>query len=90
MRLDLPPAGVLQPNDAHDPLRYYYHPLLGWVYRHRLELGLALLPPGGRRVLEVGVGSGVLIPTLTARYAGYTGIDLTLAAGLEQLVAPGC
>ncbi len=90
MRLDLPPAGVLQPNDAHDPLRYYYHPLLGWVYRHRLELGLAMLPPGGRRVLEVGVGSGVLIPTLTARYAEYTGIDLTLAAGLQPLVAPGC
>jgi SAM-dependent methyltransferase len=81
---------VLQPNDAHDPLHYYYHPLLGWVYRHRLALGLALLPPGGRRVLEVGVGSGVLVPTLTASYAEYTGIDLTLATGLDRLVAPGC
>jgi SAM-dependent methyltransferase len=90
VRLDLPPQGVLQPNDAHDPLRYYYHPLLGWAYRHRLALGLALLPPGGRRVLEVGVGSGVLVPTLTASYAEYTGIDLTLAAGLDRLVAPGC
>jgi Methyltransferase domain len=90
VRLDLPPEGVLQPNDAHDPLRYYYHPWLGRVYRHRLEMGLALLPPGGRRVLEVGVGSGVLVPTLTALYAEYTGIDLTLAAGLERLVARGC
>lgn len=88
--LALPPKGVLRPNDAHDPLPFYYHPLLGWLYRHRLQMGLDLLPPGGRRVLEVGVGSGVLVPTLTARYAEYTGTDLTLAEGLDAHVAPGC
>ena len=90
LRLDLPPQGVLRPNDAHDPLPYYYHPWVGWLYRHRLQMGLDLLPPGGARVLEVGVGSGVLVPTLTRRYAEYTGTDLTLAAGLDALVAPGC
>jgi SAM-dependent methyltransferase len=89
-RLDLPPEGTLRPNDAHDPLPYYYHPLLGWVYRHRLQMGLDLLPPGGTRVLEIGVGSGVLVPTLTARYAEYTGTDLTLVPGLEAHVAEGC
>ena len=41
-------------------------------------------------MLEVGVGSGVLVPTLTRSYAEYTGTDLTLASGLEALVAPGC
>jgi SAM-dependent methyltransferase len=81
---------VLQPNDAHDPLHFYYHRWIGWLYRHRLDLGLALLPEGGVRVLEVGVGSGVLVPTLTARYAEYTGTDLTLAPGLSAHVAPGC
>ncbi len=86
----LPPRGTLQPNDAHDPLPYYYHPWVGWLYRHRLQMGLDLLPSGGRRVLEIGVGSGVLVPTLTRRYAEYTGTDLTLAAGLHALVAPGC
>ncbi|HVV52323.1 MAG TPA: methyltransferase domain-containing protein [Polyangia bacterium] len=93
MRLELPPRGVLQPNDADDPLPYYYHPWVGWLYRHRLQMGLDFLPdrPGGRgRVLEVGVGSGVLVPTLTRHYAEYTGTDLTLAPGLEALVAPGC
>ena len=30
--------------------------------------GSNLLPAGGKRVLEVGVGSGVLVPTLTRRY----------------------
>jgi hypothetical protein len=90
LRFDLPPRGVLVPNDAHDPLPYYYHPWVGWLYRHRLQLGLDLLPPAGDRVLEVGVGSGVLVPTLTRRYPRYTGTDLTLAAGLDKLVAPGC
>ena len=90
LRLDLPPRGVLRPNDAHDPLPYYYHPAVGWLYRHRLQMGLDLLPAGGRRVLEVGVGSGVLVRTLTARYPEYTGTDLTLAPGLDALCAPGC
>ncbi|HTA21527.1 MAG TPA: class I SAM-dependent methyltransferase, partial [Polyangia bacterium] len=81
---------MLRPNDAHDPLPYYYHPWVGWLYRHRLQMGLDLLPSGGRRVLEIGVGSGVLVPTLTARYPEYTGTDLTLAPGLAAHVAPGC
>ena len=90
IRLDLPPRGVLKPNDGDDPLPYYYHPWIGWLYRHRLQMGLDLLPPGGQRILEVGVGSGVLVPTLTKLYAEYTGTDLTLAPDLDALVAPGC
>ena len=88
--LQLPPKGVLRPNDENDPLPYYYNPWVGWLYRHRLQMGLDLLPRGGTRVLEIGVGSGVLVPTLTRRYREYTGTDLTLASGLEALVAPGC
>jgi SAM-dependent methyltransferase len=93
VRLDLPPRGVLKPNDAVDPLPYYYNPWIGWLYRHRLQMGLDLLPDprsSRQRVLEVGVGSGVLVPTLTKHYAEYTGTDLTLAPGLDALVAPGC
>src|SRR5262249_26930564 len=44
-------------NDS-DPLRFYYWPVLGKLYRRRVELCLELLP-GGERVLEVGFGSGV-------------------------------
>jgi hypothetical protein len=87
---ELPPLGTLHPNDAHDPLPYYYHRWLGWLYRHRLQMGLSMLPDEGTRVLEIGVGSGILVPTLTRRYAEYTGTDLTLAHGLDALVAPGC
>jgi SAM-dependent methyltransferase len=90
MRLELPPEGVLRPNNDVDPLPYYYNRWVGWLYRHRLQMGLDLLPDTGARVLEIGVGSGVLVPTLTKRYAEYTGTDLTLAGGLDRLVAPGC
>jgi 2-polyprenyl-3-methyl-5-hydroxy-6-metoxy-1,4-benzoquinol methylase len=90
MKLVLPPPGTLQPNNRHDPLPYYYRPLTGRLFRLRLQLGLDLLPAAGQRVLEVGVGSGVLVPTLTAHFPSYTGTDLELAGGLEALVAPGC
>ena len=90
MRFELPTPGTLTPNDAVDPLPYYYHPWVGWLYRHRLQMGLDLLPVGGRCVLEIGVGSGVLVPTLTKHYTEYTGTDLTLARGLDALVAAGC
>jgi 2-polyprenyl-3-methyl-5-hydroxy-6-metoxy-1,4-benzoquinol methylase len=90
LRFDLPPRGRLRPNDDGDPLPYYYRPGLGWIYRHRLQMGLDLLPPGGARMLEVGVGSGILVPTLTAAYPEYLGTDLVLAPGLSELVAPGC
>jgi SAM-dependent methyltransferase len=90
MRLALPAAGTLKPNNEHDPLPYYYRPLVGWLYRKRLQMALDLVPPGGKRVLEVGVGSGILVPTLTAHFPAYTGADLVLADGLSPLVAPGC
>jgi SAM-dependent methyltransferase len=84
------PAENLSPNNADDPLPYYYNRWIGWLFRHRLQMGLSLLPEGGSRLLEVGVGSGILVPTLTRRYAEYTGTDLELARGLEQLVRSGC
>ena len=90
LRFKLPTKGSLKPNDERDPVWYYYHRWVGWLYRYRLQMGLNLLPNGGDRVLEVGVGSGVLVPTLTARYREYTGTDLLLAPGLESLVAPTC
>jgi len=92
MRLALPPKGALVPNDENDPLPYYYRPLTGWLYRKRLTMALALLPPrtSKQHVLEVGVGSGILVPTLSAAFATYTGTDLVLAQGLDRLVAPTC
>jgi 2-polyprenyl-3-methyl-5-hydroxy-6-metoxy-1,4-benzoquinol methylase len=53
-------------------------------------MGLDLLPGGGARILEVGVGSGILVPTLSAHFPRYTGTDLVLVDGLQRLVAPSC
>ncbi len=89
MNFRFPPRGTLVPNNEFDPLPFYYRPLIGRVYRYRMQMGLRLVP-SGRRVLEVGVGSGILVPSLTAGFAEYVGTDLVLARGLEKLVAPTC
>lgn len=90
IRFRLPPRSQITPNNEKDPLPFYYRRSTGWLYRHRLQMGLDLLPAGGGSILEVGVGSGILIPTLTRYYAKYTGTDLVLAADLQRLVAPSC
>lgn len=60
-----------------DPLRYYKTPLIGQFYLMRLERAIRLL--AGRRyarLLDVGCGSGILLPTL-ARYSNaVTVIDI--------------
>jgi SAM-dependent methyltransferase len=90
MKLILPPQGTLAPNDEHDPLPYYYHPILGALFRHRLTMGLSLMPAKHDHILEVGVGSGILVTTLSSNCTEYTGTDLVLAPNLERLVPPTC
>jgi 2-polyprenyl-3-methyl-5-hydroxy-6-metoxy-1,4-benzoquinol methylase len=90
LKFRAPPADSLVPNSEFDPLPYYYRPVVGHIYRRRLKMGLGLIPDGGRRILEVGVGSGILVPSLTAAFPEYVGTDLVLAPGLPSLVTPGC
>lgn len=75
LRLVLPPRGLLSPNNAVDPLRYYYHPLVGVLFRRRLQVGLDLLPDHCGRLLEVGYGSGLLLPTLARGADEVYGVD---------------
>lgn len=63
------------PPQKGDPLPFYYWPLLGRLYRERVELCLNALPPGGR-VLEVGFGSGLLFPNLNDLFDELHGLDL--------------
>jgi ubiquinone/menaquinone biosynthesis C-methylase UbiE len=60
---------------AHDPIRFYRWPIIGWMYRRRVELCLAECE-GGERVLEVGFGSGVTFMNLHERYEEIYGLDL--------------
>jgi SAM-dependent methyltransferase len=64
------------PQAGHtDPVRYYYWPLLGRLYRNRVRQCLAECS-GGERVLEVGFGSGVTFLNLNELYDEIHGVDL--------------
>ncbi len=77
LKLLLPPEGVLQPNDVYDdPLHFYYRPVVGALYRRRIESGLSLLRPPYARILEIGYGSGLLMPTLVTLAPHVAGVDL--------------
>ena len=76
LQLKLPPPGVLVPNNAVDPLPYYYRPLIGKVFAARLNTGLRLLDGRFARLLEIGYGSGLLMPTLASACDELYGLDL--------------
>jgi len=63
-----------------DPIRFYTLPLLGRLYRKRIARCLAMLPPG-RRVLEIGYGSGVSFLSLGQKFDEIHGVDLHDRAG---------
>ncbi len=73
-------AGV----NRHDPIRFYRLPIIGGLYRRRVELCLAECR-GGERVLEVGFGSGVTFLNLHDWYTEIHGLDLT--AQVQQVAA---
>lgn len=68
---DLPKSGPT------DPIGFYRRPLVGWLYRERINLGLRLLPE--RRfdsLLEIGYGAGAVLLTLGRTADVLHGIDL--------------
>ena len=74
--LKLLPRGSYPATSATgDPLKLYYAPVFGRMYRRRVELCLAQLT-GGERILEVGYGSGVTFLNLAESYKEIHGIDL--------------
>jgi len=74
-RLKLLPRRHYRDVRWNDPLRFYFFPILGPLYRRRVELCLTECRPG-HRVLEVGFGSGVAIPTLDELYDEIHGVDM--------------
>jgi SAM-dependent methyltransferase len=60
-----------------DPIGFYSRPVVGWLYRERINLGLRLLPE--RRfesLLEIGYGAGAVLLTLGKQADRMSGIDL--------------
>jgi ubiquinone/menaquinone biosynthesis C-methylase UbiE len=77
MEVALPPRGALPKPDADDPLDYYYRPLTARLYRARLRLAMRLLGQGPyESLLELGYGSGILLPELTRRAHRVAAIDV--------------
>lgn len=79
----LPLAEYIGVNRA-DPIRLYGWPVVGPLYRARVELCLGELQ-GGDRVLEVGFGTGVTFSNLSRLYRGIFGLDLT--ASVDDVAA---
>lgn len=67
-----------------DPLRFYYWPVIGRMYRRRIEMCLAQCK-GGERILEVGFGAGVTFLNLREKYNEIHGLDLN--ASVEEVAA---
>jgi len=82
-RSDLPKLKLLPYKEyagvnRDDPLRFYFWPIIGRLYRRRVELCLGECA-GGHRVLEVGFGSGVAFPNLSESYKEIYGLDLSVS-----------
>lgn len=75
-KLKLLPASQYKGVNQYDPIKYYYWPIFGPMYRRRVELALGECT-GGERVLEVGFGTGLAFPNLHDLYREIHGIDLT-------------
>src|SRR5256885_8500952 len=88
MRFELPPRGTLNPNSDVDPLRYYYTPVVGKIFTSRLQIGLDLIDRRFRRLLEIGYGSGLLMPSLARMTEEIYGADLLPEpSGLRETLA---
>jgi len=75
--LYLPDRNLMVKTNDDDPVDYYYKLMTGWLYRKRLEIGMALLGNEHRqRILEIGYGSGVLLPRLAASCDELYGVDI--------------
>jgi SAM-dependent methyltransferase len=85
----------MRPTGEDDPLRFYYMPVVGRLYRRRLEMAAAMLgtEPVGCAV-EVGYGSGILLPELGRRSRRLVGVDqhdraaMVLAMARAEGVSP--
>ena len=81
--LKLLPRGSYVGVNHDDPIRFYYWPILGRLYRRRIEMCLAECS-GGERVLEIGFGSGLTFMNLREKYQEIHGLDLTADAAAVQ------
>jgi ubiquinone/menaquinone biosynthesis C-methylase UbiE len=73
--LELLPRSEYAQVDYKDPLRFYYWPIFGRLYRRRVEMCMAQCS-GGTKILEIGFGSGLTFLNLHKLYNEIHGLDL--------------
>jgi ubiquinone/menaquinone biosynthesis C-methylase UbiE len=67
-------------NGPTDPILFYRRPVVGWLYRERINLGFRLLPKKRfDSVLEVGYGAGAVLLALGSAANKMSGLDLDAA-----------
>jgi SAM-dependent methyltransferase len=60
-----------------DPIEYYRRPLVGWIFRQRINMGLGMLADNRyERALEVGYGAGAVLLAIAPQVSELFGIDL--------------
>lgn len=86
--LKLLPANQYKGVNQYDPIKYYYWPIFGRMYRRRVEMALEECS-GGDRILEVGFGTGLAFPNLHDNYKEIHGLDLTAdIKAVQSVFAP--
>lgn len=77
--IELTPSTVagMPKNGPTDPIEFYRRPLVGWLFRERINLGLRLLPERRfGKALEIGYGAGALQLVMAPSVDELHGIDL--------------
>lgn len=76
-KLIIPPKRLMTQTNWGDPVMYHYYPITSIVYRRRLKNTYRLLEPYQfDHLVEIGYGSGILLPTLSKIAKKVTAIDL--------------
>lgn len=75
-KLELLPYEEYKGVNRDDPIRFYFYPVIGTLYKRRIELCLEECT-GGERILEVGFGTGLSFLNLNLLYKEIFGVDLT-------------
>ena len=74
-RFIMPKEGTIKPNSNVDPLLLYSNPIAGSIFRYRFKQALSMLNPPYENILEIGYGSGILLPSLSKLGEKIYGID---------------
>ena len=77
IKLIIPPKRLITKTNAADPVFFHYYPGVGYFYRRRLKNTLELIRGYRfRKLLEVGYGSGIFLPTLSKLAKKVVALDI--------------